>query len=256
MHKPTDTGMNRTGAGMSPIDSVRTVKGAQEQGTPAMVDGQVLEAERIAWAKRAEPVGTVPPPSTVKGVMKTILEKLQGHQPTVFIDKLGERLQFERTGCRLYDAILAKYEAADVHEGGPTRAELEQIREDERRHFILVRDALRQLGADPTAVTPCADVTAVAGLGWVQAVTDPRTTLTQCLDVILIAEVADNDGWVMLVRLAESLGFDDLAEQFRIALSEEEMHAAMVRTWIENALLGQSGILRTPSRETRTPMPR
>ena len=44
MHKPTDTGMNRTGAGMSPLDSARTVKGAQEQGTPAMVDGQVLEA--------------------------------------------------------------------------------------------------------------------------------------------------------------------------------------------------------------------
>lgn len=256
MHKPTDTGMNRTGAGMSPIDSVRTVKGAKEQGAPAMVDGQVLEAERTAWAKDAEPVGTVPPPSTVKGVIKTLLEKLQGHQPTVFIDKLGARLQFERTGCRLYDAILAKYEAADVHEGGPMRAELERMREDERRHFILVRDALRQLGADPTAVTPCADVTAVAALGWIQAITDPRTTLTQCLDVILMAEVVDGDGWLLLVQLAESLGFDDMAEQFRAALADEEMHVAMVRTWIENALLGQSGVLRTPSRETRTPPPR
>jgi len=249
MKKPIDTGMNRTGVGMSPIDSARTVKGAQEQGTPVMVDGQVLEAERIAWSREAEPIGTVPPPSTVKGAMKTVLEKLQGHQPTVFIDKLGERLQFERTGTRLYDALLAKFEAATVHEGGPTRAELERIREDGRRHFILVRDALLQIGADPTAVTPCADVTAVAGLGWVQAMTDPRTTLTQCLDVILMAEVVDGDGWALLIRLAESLGFDDMAEQFRAALSEEELHIAMVRTWVEAALLGQSGVSRTPTRE-------
>jgi len=249
MHKPTDTGMNRTGVGLSPIDSARTVKGARAQGTPMMVDGQVLEAERVAWARDAEPVGTVPPPSSVKGAMKTVLEKLQGHQPTVFIDKLGERLQFERTGTRLYDAILAKFEAADVHEGGPTRGELEQIREDERRHFLLIRDCIRELGADPTAVTPCADVTAIAGLGWVQAITDPRTTLTQCLGVILIAEAADADGWQLLVRLAETMGFDEMAEQFRQALVQEELHAAMVRTWIENTLVGQAGVAPTPSRD-------
>ena len=248
MHKPTDTGMNRTGIGTSPIDSGRTVKGAKQQGTPAMVDGQVLEAERIAWAQDAEPVGTVPPPTKVKGVISTILEKLEGHQPTVFIDKLGERLQFERTGTRLYDAILAKFEAANVHEGGPTRAELERIREDERRHFVLVGDAMRQIGADPTAVTPCADVTAVAGLGWIQAISDPRTTLTQCLGVILMAEATDAEGWTLLARLAESLGFEDMAEQFRGALLQEEMHLAMVRSWVEAAVIGQAGVAPTPSR--------
>lgn len=252
MHKPTDTGMNRTGIGTSPIDSGRTVKGAKQQGTPALVDGQVLEAERIAWAQSAEPVGTVPPPTKVKGVLSTILEKLEGHQPTVFIDKLGERLQFERTGTRLYDAILAKFEAADVHEGGPTRAELERIREDERRHFVLVRDAMREIGADPTAVTPCADITAVAGLGWIQAITDPRTTLTQGLGVLLMAEATDTEGWTLLARLAESLGFEDMADQFRQALLEEELHLAMVRTWIEAAVIGQAGVAPTPSRDNNT----
>lgn len=249
MQKPTDTGMNRTGIGTSPIDSARTVKGAKEQGNPAMVDGQVLEAERLTWAQSAGPVGTVPPPTKVKGLISTILERLEGHQPTVFIDKLGERLQFERTGTRLYDAVLAKFEAADVHEGGPTRVALERIREDERRHFVLVRDAMREIGADPTAVTPCADVTAVASLGWIQAITDPRTTLTQCLGVLLTAEATDTEGWTLLARLAESLGFEDMADQFRQALLDEETHLAMVRTWVEVAVIGQAGVAPTPSRD-------
>src|SRR5687768_9315317 len=124
--KPTDIGMNRTGIATSPIDSQRTVKGAQAAGpgTSAVHNGHALEVERIARSRGARPVGTVPPPTTVKGVAKSVLEMIEGHKPTVFIDKLGERLAFERTGTRLYEALLAKFEAADVHEGGPTREEL------------------------------------------------------------------------------------------------------------------------------------
>jgi len=250
MKEPTDTGKNRTGIASSPIDSKRTIDGAQVGvvGT----DGRLLEAERVAWSRTAEPLGSVPPPLTPKGAIKTIIEKLQGHEVNVLIDKLGERLQFERTGTRIYEAVLAKFDAADVHEGGPTRAELEQFHEEERRHFILVRDAIRQLGGDPTVVTPCADLVAVAGLGWVQAVTDPRTTLTQALDVVLIAELADNDGWHLLIDLAQGLGFRDMAAEFRGALAEEDAHLTRVRGWITTTLLGQSGVVATPP-EQRPP---
>jgi hypothetical protein len=240
MTKPTDIGMNRTGIATSPIDSKKTIKAAKQAA--ATTNGHQLEVERVRWARSAEPVGTVPPPGTVKGVVKTVVEAVEGHQPNVFIDKLGERLAFERTGSRLYEALLVKYEVAHVHEGGPTRQELEKIRDDERRHFAIVRDAMRQLGVDPTAMTPSADVMGVAGGGFIQAVTDPRTTLTQCLVVTLIAELADNDGWALLVDLAEALGHDDLARQFRDALTEEEDHLIRVRGWIDAAVLGQAGV--------------
>jgi hypothetical protein len=187
---------------------------------------------------------------TVKGIAKTIVEKLSGHKPTVFIDKLGERLAFERTGTRLYEALLAKFEAADVHEGGPTREELQRIRDDEHRHVGVIRDAMQQIGADPTAMTPSADVVGVSSLGWVQILTDPRTTLTQCLDVILMAELADSDGWSLLIELSDALGFDDLTQTFRLALIDEEDHLDMVRTWISTALLGQAGVEPTPPRST------
>jgi rubrerythrin len=240
MHKPTDTGMNRTGIGTSPIDSRRTQQGAEQAHTRGPLDGEVLIAERIQWARGADPLGTVPPPATLKGVMKVAIEKLEGHKPTVFIDKLGERLAFERTGTRLYEAAMAKVAAADAHPGGPARSDLELIRDAEHRHFAMLRDALLQLGADPTVMTPGADLVAVAGFGWVQAITDPRTTLNQCLDILLIAELADHGGWELLIGLAEHLEFEDLAHQFHAALVEEEQHVMRVRNWITTALYGEA----------------
>lgn len=240
MHKPTDTGMNRTGADMSPIHSKLTVEGAAQSNTGGPVDGRELLTERALWARSADPVGTVPPPGTVKGMVKTVLEKLQGHQPTVLIDKLGERLAFERTGTRLYDAVLAKLEGADAHPGGPTRIELQEIRDAEHRHAMLVAEGLRQLGADPTAMTPGADVVAVAGSGWVLAITDPRTTLNQCIDVLLVAELSDQGGWELLIQLADQLGFSDMADGFRLAYAEESEHVAKLKRWTATAMLGEA----------------
>jgi rubrerythrin len=234
--KPTDIGTNRTGIATSPIDSERTIRGAKDggPGMSSVHNGHALEVERVARSRGAGPVGTVPPPATIKGI----------------IDKLGERIAFERTGTRLYEALLAKFEAAEIHEGGPTRAELEQIRDDEHRHVGILRDAMLKIGADPTAMTPCADVMGVAALGWIQVLTDPRTTLTQCLEVILIAELADGDGWMLLTSLADALGFDDLAKQFQASLLEEEQHLLRVRGWIAAALLGQAGVAPTPPQQS------
>lgn len=248
--KPTDVGLNRTGIATSPIDSAKTIAGAKDGGSGERMDGRALETERLLWATQAGPVGSMPPPASLKGVIKTLLEAAEGHTATVFLDKLGERLAYERTGTRLYDALLVKFEAANVHPGGPTRAEIEQIRDDEHRHMLLLREAIEQLGADPTAVTPCADIVGVAGLGWVQILTDPRTTLTQCLDIMLMAELGDNESWFLLCELADTLGFDDLATKFRAAMTQEEDHLAKVRTWVSRAVMGQAkATAKTPQPE-------
>jgi hypothetical protein len=247
--KPSDIGTNRTGIATSPIDSRRLIEAAEQAGTAGPLDGNSLETERVRWARAAGPVGTVPPPGTLKGLAKTVVETLEGHKPTVFIDKLGERLAYERTGTRLYEALIAKHDAASVHEGGPTRAELEQIRHDEHQHMLLVQDAIRQLGADPTAMTPAADVAGVAGLGWVQVLADPRTTLTQCLDIMLIIEHGDVDGWDLLSDMATALGMDDLADRFREANLVEQGHASKVRDWLARAVLGQLGVQPTPRQD-------
>jgi hypothetical protein len=62
------------------------------------------------------------------------------------------------------------------------------------RHFELVRCTIEMMGCDPTAQTPCADLVGVETLGLVQVLTDPRTTVAQCMNAILTAELADNAG--------------------------------------------------------------
>src|SRR5258705_11076370 len=123
MTSPTDTGTNRPGIATSPVDSRRTIEGAEQAQTDTAADGAALAAERRRWATTAPPLGTMPPPATLKGLMKTVIEKLEGHRPTVFLDKLGERLAFARTGIRLHEAVSAQADARDPHPQGPSPAD-------------------------------------------------------------------------------------------------------------------------------------
>jgi hypothetical protein len=99
--------------------------------------------------------------------VKTLATSAMGPHFTQLIDKLGERLAFERTGTRLYEALVSKHEAYGSLAGGPTAADLQHILAEEHRHFELRRAAVARLGGDPTAVTPSANLhaTACKGIG-------------------------------------------------------------------------------------------
>jgi rubrerythrin len=238
--KPTDLGPNRTGIATAPARAPRMEEAVEGQ-PPVTGDASLLARMRADLSQHAPPVGTVPVPTTLKGVAKSALKAMQGEKAAVLVDKLGERLAFERTGVRLYDAVLAKLPASRTSEGTLGPPDLLRIRDDEHRHMHLVREALEELGADPTAVTPCGDLAGVQGHGLLQTVTDPRATLTQCLDAILVAELADNDGWKVLIALAEALGQGDMARRFGDALAEEDQHLMLVRRWLAERLELQLG---------------
>jgi rubrerythrin len=245
--KPSDVGSNRTGISTAPALAKKAVEGAAAGSPPPDTDPTRIEVFRQSYSETAEPVGTMPPPGSIKGAIKAVAGKLKGKEPMVFIDLIGERLAFERTGTRLYDALVVKAQAGNPRPEGPDRIDLENIRDDELRHFALLKQALEQLGADPTVITPSADVCGVAAMGWVQAVSDPRTTLTEALKVALAAELADNDGWLVLADMAGRLGYDELAAAFREALIEEEHHLARVRSWVIHAVDGQAGLSPMPA---------
>ena len=240
--KPTDMGSNRTGIATSPALADAAEQGAADACADPAPDGEEMSKARADFARGAPPVGTMSPPASMKGAAKAIVEAIKGNNALAFLDLLGERLAFERTGTRLYDALLVKLEGADPRPTGPTREQLEEIRDDETRHFGLLRDAIETLGGDPTIITPSADVVGVAGSGWVQALTDPRTTLTEALKVVLAAELADNDGWETLVEVAAGLEQEELAAQFREAAADEEDHLTRVRAWVMLAVAAQTGI--------------
>jgi hypothetical protein len=75
-------------------------------------------------------------------------------------------------------------------------------------------------------------VSATASMGLLQVVTDPRTTLAQSLNAMLIAELADNAGWELLIALAEDAGETDIGQQFQRAMAEEEEHLLTIKGWL------------------------
>lgn len=241
-HNGTVTGKNRTGIALSPIDSKELIEATLNTRPSMAGDDDTASAMRLDYASEDEPLGTVPPPASVKGVASTVVKAVKGESMSVFMDKLGERLAFERSGTRLYDALVMKFKASKPLPGGPSLEDLLEIRADEHRHFELLRETITKLGGDPTAVTPSADVAAVSSMGLPQVISDPRTNFKQCLEAILVAELVDNDGWALLSTLAERLGHSEIATKFQKALAEEAEHLALVRGWLTEATLLDGGL--------------
>jgi hypothetical protein len=227
-------GTNRTGAALSP-DLIQEMIAAAMEFPPSSQGDAMGIAEMRASYSKGEPIGTMPPPANVKGVAKTVMNAVTGGAPLQLLDKLGERLAFERTGTRVWEAMVAKYDAVGSFTGGPSRDELVHIRDEELRHFTMLRDLVERLDADPTAVTPSADVAAVLSMGIPKVLTDPRTTMAQALEGALLAELADNDCWPPLLELLVNGGYDEEAQRFLCAVKSEREHLQHVRTWLANA---------------------
>jgi hypothetical protein len=236
--------INRTGIMTNPELSAELILGAKETIPSSEGNGQQIAASRAEYLSEALPIGSPPLPMRMgeEGAEESLSEQLEGLP--VLLDKLGERLAFERQGTRLYEAFVHKCESMEMEDdGGPTVEELQHICEEELQHFKLLQKAITKLGGDATVMTPCADVAEVLSHGVVQIVTDPRTTIAHTLQAMLNAELADNDGWQMLQELAAELGQTDLEEQCRKALEEEQEHLEKVRGWLAAATLDEATLM-------------
>jgi len=234
-------GMNKTGIQMSPLDTgaMLDADNAPVRATPG--DESAMVRMREAYIAESEGIGSIPVPATVTGIASMAVGAITGGSPQVLLDKLAERLAFERTGTRLYDALLTKADAMlDGQQVAMTRDAVAAIRADEARHFLLLREAIESMGGDPTAQTPSADVVGVEAMGMVQVLNDPRTSLAQSLHAILSIELLDNAGWETLAALAARHGQDDMANRFIAALEQERRHLATVQSWYQE-LNGLSG---------------
>jgi rubrerythrin len=224
MQRITEVGMNHSGmqvaadGGEKMLENIKLTK-------PKRGDERDLARIRTEYAREADPVGTLPEPK-------------QSGLGAVLMDKLGARLAFERAGTRLYDALMAKCQA-DRSSKLPLK-EVQHIRDEEATHFALVGAAIQSLGGDPTAQTPEADVSGVEGMGLMQVLTDPRTTVAQALHAILVAEMTDNAAWEELVDLTTRAGNDDLVARFIKAHEEEMEHLGKVRGWYRAATQAQA----------------
>ncbi|HEX6715897.1 MAG TPA: ferritin-like domain-containing protein [Pyrinomonadaceae bacterium] len=229
---------NRTGIQTAPELAEELIEGASN-ATPSS-DGGVEEIAEYRGEYIAEgfPIGSMP--------MIPVSEEAEADEEeagmAVLLDKLSERLAFERSGTRLYEALYNKCEILGEPMPGPTLEQIQHIGSEELEHFLLLNQTITELGGDPTVESPCADVAGVASIGLMQVLTDPRTSMAQCLQAMLTAELTDNDGWQLLIKLADNLGHDDLKTEFESALEDEEKHLQNVRAWLSECVLDSAQV--------------
>jgi rubrerythrin len=238
----TAPGSNRTGGAINPEGVASMLEAVNDLSPPKPVSTLLMDIERQWYITEAEALGSIPPPlSAPKEEGRKIKVTAASTTMGILLDKLGERIAFERTGTRLYGAVITKYIAlANAGEdplppgedGEPALETLRRIRAQELQHFRMLSQWVEELGGDPTALTPCADVTAIASSGLLQVVTDPRTTLAQSLNAVLTAELTDNAGWELLGELAALAGQSQLTESFVEALAVEQEHLERVEGWL------------------------
>lgn len=235
--QPAMTG-NRTGMQTSPEMAEEIIEGANS-GTPSSEGGAEDIAEyRGEYIAEGFPIGSMP--------MMPASEEADADEDTagmaVLLDKLSERLAFERTGVRLYEALLNKCQTLGESAPGPTLEDIEHIGSEELQHFLLINNAITEIGGDPTVQSPSADVVGVASMGLLQVLTDPRSSLAQCLQAMLTAELTDNDGWELLIKLADNLGYEDMRAEFETALANEQEHLVNVRNWLSECVLDSAQV--------------
>ena len=231
---PRASSLNRTGIMLNPEMSAELIVGAEQASASPREDTQM--ADRASYLTQLSPIGSLP---AIVGGTKP--EQLADGSTSILLDKLGERLAFERQGTRLYEAFLQKLDVlrADAP-SGPTSEELRHICDEELEHFRILQRTIAELGGDATVQTPSADVAGVLSQGVLQIVSDPRTTIAQSLQALLTAELADNDGWEMLADLAGELGDSELVEKCEKAFTEEQEHLDHVRAWLSQMTLEQA----------------
>ena len=229
---------NRTGVQIAPELAEELIEGASN-AAPSSEGGPEQIAElRAEYIAEGFPIGSMPiVPASEEGEADEDEMAM-----AVFLDKLSERLTFERTGVRLYEALYNKVETLGETVPGPTLEDIEHIGREELEHFLLVNRTITELGGDPTVESPCADVAAVASMGILQVLSDPRTSVTQCLQAMLTAELTDNDGWRLLIQLADNFGFDEVKTEFETALEHEVDHLQQVRNWVAECVMDSAQV--------------
>lgn len=224
---------NRTGIQTSPELAEELIEGASN-AVPSSDGGPEEIADwRSEYIAEGFPLGSMPS-------LPASQEAEAGEEEAgmaVLLDKLSERLAFERMGTRLYEALLNKCEILGETKPGPTIEQIRHIGNEELEHFLMLNQIIAEIGGDPTVESPSADVAAVASMGIMQILTDPRSSMSQCLQAMLTAELTDNDGWQLLIKLADNLGYQDMKREFEKALEDEELHLQNVRAWLTESVL-------------------
>src|SRR4051812_41802657 len=113
-----DMGGNLSGIQTAPDLAREQMEGSASAGPNPSGGPEIADSERASYIEEGFPIGSLPDlPFDAEAKAD---EETAGM--AVFLDKLSERLAFERMGTRLYDAFINKCDALGDTSNSPTAA--------------------------------------------------------------------------------------------------------------------------------------
>jgi len=157
------------------------------------------------------------------------MEKLASKNAAFVLDVLSGRLAFERTGVKLYDKVIEKIERNAEPRYHAIVGELREIRAEEQEHAHWLEEQIRALGGFPDEKTDMAELEMQEGSGIESVIVDGHDKAIHLVHALLAAELADNAGWDVLVKLADDAGDRAAKLAFGKRLAEEAKHLLFIR---------------------------
>ena len=151
------------------------------------------------------------------------MEILGKTNPEKVIELLSERLAYERSGIKLYDAILKKVRRSRHTQLKKLVKELESHRDQEVEHAEWCEENIRMLGGDPDEKTERTLLVETEAQG-IEQIVFGDAPLSQMFHALNMAELGDNAGWAQLVGIAEQCGDEEARAEFQERLEHEEEH--------------------------------
>ena len=156
------------------------------------------------------------------------MDKLGQKNKDKVIDMLAERLQFERSGVKLYDAVLKKMQSSREPTISKMLDQMQEHRDQEKEHEEWLEECIRQLGGDAKQLTEKAKLVTQESKG-IEEVIMKDAEIPHLFHALLAAELVDNAGWDLLVDLADEADDTKAKREFKKRLHEEEEHLILVR---------------------------
>lgn len=157
------------------------------------------------------------------------MHKLAQANPNLVLDILCARVAYERTGVQLYDSVIRKIEVNGQERYRRMLETLRKHRGEEKEHEEWLEAQIRRLGGNPHDKTAMARLEEEESQGVKSVILDGHTQISHLLHALLTAELADNAGWDLLVKLAGDAGDVEAKKEFAKRMAHEVEHLAFVR---------------------------
>jgi bacterioferritin (cytochrome b1) len=157
------------------------------------------------------------------------MHKLAQTHPEKLLDLLTERLTFERAAVKLYDTVIAKMK---VSNDPPILAMLTQMtkqRNDEKDHEEWLEEQVRALGSDAHTETELSELIERESRGIVDVIAHDDE-LPHLFHALVTAELVDDNGWKLLLELADDADDEVARRELRRRAHDEEKHLLYIRT--------------------------